>query len=154
MSAAKLILLGLAVISLLVVAAVVFWVKYYAKDFGEEAAKSAQITRADGARFGKTTNVDGCLKKTIDDSANCGTVGFICLADKQTFLQSCAAAAPDFQARCRDMPKGDDVIAHITWEVETCESFGQGMEERCHQLVRRLPSQCARATRPVAQPVP
>ena len=125
---------------LAVVAAGVFW---WARHGGElmQAGKNAM---QDGAKFGRSTDNQGCLDEALLRQKR--DTGFGGVLSTDLFLSSCLDSSRATPGFCDGVPWPIDFIRGAQWQMEKCKE-AHSDDPYCRQLFSQVQQYCERVHR-------
>lgn len=118
-----------------------YWMQTSGKQYFNQMTEAAKQTTVEGAKFGQTTDQNGCVKEALkrlnaDNSFN-GQL------NANFFLEGCLRTSAPVDGFCDGVPDKGEIIKTSTWAVQRCkdlESVGQG----CSQLMQTVQRNCSR----------
>jgi hypothetical protein len=125
----------LAVVIVIIVGAGVYWVSSHGGALLEKSKQSV----ADGQKFGKTTDNQGCLTEVISrhkqDPALSSTIS------TQLFLMSCLQSSRETPGFCDEVPKRLEFIKSGQWQTSQC-ARNDLRDAYCPQLFSQVQTFC------------
>jgi len=113
----------------------VWWISAHGGEFLE---KSKQ-TIAEGQKFGKGTDNQGCVTETVARHRQNPTLSGA--VTTQLFLNSCLVSSRSTPGFCDDVPKRLDFVQSAEWQLEQCAK-NDLKDEYCKQIFASVQNFC------------
>jgi len=124
------------IIGIIAIGAGVYWISSHSGEFLE---KSKQ-TIAEGEKFGRDTDNQGCVTETISrHRQNPGLSGAI---STQLFLTSCLRSSRETPGFCDDVPKRTEFMKSAEWQAQQCAREGLRGDTYCPQIFSQVQTFC------------
>ena len=117
------------------VAAGVYWLSAHSGEFLEKTKQSM----ADGQRFGRKTDNQGCMTETVSRYKQ--SPGFSAAISTQLFLQGCLQASHQTPGFCDGVPKPTDFVKGALWQKQQCAQHDL-RDSYCPQIFAQVQSYC------------
>jgi hypothetical protein len=113
----------------------IYWISSHS---GELLEKSKQ-TMAEGRRFGKGTDNQGCVDEAVSQHRR--DPGFTSSISTQLFLTSCLQASRQTPGFCDDVPKRTEFLKSAQWQQQQCARSNLA-DTYCGQLFSTVQNFC------------
>ncbi len=118
-----------------------YWVTTSGKQYFNQMSESAKSTVLEGAKFGRTTDQNGCVQEALnrlksDDSFN-GQL------NAGIFLEGCNRTSAPVAGFCDGVPGKLDILKTNSWALQRCNAIGS-TDKNCPQLMRAVQRVCLR----------
>ncbi len=125
----------IVIVGILAIGAGVYWISSHSGEFLE---KSKQ-TMAEGEKFGKSTDNQGCVTETV--SRHRQDPGLSGAISTQLFLTACLRASRDTPGFCDEVPKRTEFIKSAQWQAEQC-AREKLRDSYCPQIFAQVQTFC------------
>lgn len=141
--AKKIAVASVAILVLLVVSAVIAWY-VFGREFLANSRREAQLVTEEGRQFGRTADTQSCLTRALGLAADCDGGGLSCEIRARAFFGGCIAQVGDIAVACSSLPRYEDRLARLSWELNLCTSLGYEQTGGCQRVVNELAIHCAK----------
>ncbi len=108
----------------------------------EEIAAQGEAAMAEGAAFGETTDLSGCLREGLAVQATCGDFEVMCQGMNHAWTQACLSVAAPVEGFCDGVPVKEEVMDTARWRVARCEAEGYPDDGPCPNLLDAMQIYC------------
>ncbi len=133
--------LGVALLIVLIAGGV-----YLVKKHGPAFVESGKQAYSEGAEFGRLTDQRGCLDEGI--ARHQRSTGLGELLKTNLFLRSCLEASRATPGFCDEVPRQNEFVKSIQWQMRECERYGLSAEKQCGQLFQQVQQFCEQRGNP------
>ena len=126
----------LVVVIAICIGAGVYWLRTYGGEFLEKTKQSM----ADGRKFGKTTDNQGCVTETISRYKQ--SPGMSAALSTQLFLQGCLQVSSETPGFCDNVPKRMEFVKSAQWQTQQCTQNNLLRDTYCPQIFGQVQTYC------------
>ncbi|MED5372429.1 MAG: hypothetical protein VX899_15520 [Myxococcota bacterium] len=95
---------------------------------GSRTTTQTEQAAQDGARSGRTSEVIGCVTRSLERQDACGDLDPVCQLEASAWSAGCLSEADDPTGICSQAPSPLDTEASVAWTVEVCAQLGDPPE--------------------------
>jgi hypothetical protein len=126
----------LVVVIAIGISAGIYWLSTHGGEFLEKTKESM----ADGRKFGKTTDNQGCVTETMSRYKQ--DPGFRAAFSTQIFLQGCLQASRETPGFCDNVPKRMEFMKSAQWQAQQCSQNNLLRDNYCPQIFAQVQTFC------------